>query len=96
MKIRIVQQVSIENRPETYKNIYKDFESDVIPHKGDFITDPAFKDPDEYEVHSVTIDYGVNLVQVLVHSVILETEKEEAVKEYVEMMKKHDWKCDSL
>lgn len=96
MKIRIVQQVSIVDRPETYKNVFKDFESDVIPHKGDFIRDRAFKNPDEYQVHSVTIDYDVNLAQVLIHRVELETDKEEAVKEYINMMKKHGWKCNTI
>lgn len=96
MKIRIVQQVSIVDRPETYKNVFKDFESDLIPHKGDFISDSAFKDPYEYEVHSVTIDYDVNLAQVLIHRVELETDKEEAVKEYINMMKKHGWKCNTI
>lgn len=36
---------------------YKTFESNVIPHKGDQIADSVFKDPYEYEVVDVTINY---------------------------------------
>ena len=96
MKIRIVQQVSLVDRPETFKNVFRDFESDVIPHKGDFIADAAFKDPDEYQVHSVSIDYDANLVQVMIYRLELDTEDEEAVGEYILKMKKHGWECNTI
>ena len=96
MKIRIVQQIYLQDKPETFKNAYKEFESNIIPHKGDFITDRAFKNPDVYQVHSISIDYGADLVQVLVHSVELESSKEEAVKEYINMMIKYGWICKTL
>lgn len=96
IKIRIVQQVYIKGEPKTFKNVYKDFESNTLPKKGDFITDRAFKTPDEYEVYSVTIDYDANIAQVIIHGVELYTDKKDAVKEYITMMKQYGWICNTI
>nr|WP_300004490.1 hypothetical protein [Tissierella sp.] len=96
MKIRIVQQVYLVDKPDTFKNVYKEFDSSIIPHKGDFITDRAFKNPDEYEVHSISLDYDADLAQVLIHSVELASDKEESIKEYITMMKRYGWICKTI
>ena len=58
MKIHISQLVKIEgdNFPYTWTKEYGD--RTVIPHKGDKIEDPLWKDPYEYDVVDVVLDYG--------------------------------------
>ena len=49
MKLIISQIVEFEgeNFPYSWR---KEIETDIIPHKGDFIEDPLWKEPGEYEV----------------------------------------------
>lgn len=56
MKVIISQTVCIdgENFPSSWE---KGYDSTVIPRVGDMIEDPIWKDPGEYEVRNVTINY---------------------------------------
>lgn len=49
MKIFLSQTVKFEgdNFPYSWT---KEYDSELIPHKGDFVEDPLWKDPYEYEV----------------------------------------------
>lgn len=59
MKVIISQTVCIdgENFPSSWE---KGYDSTVIPRVGDMIEDPIWKDPGEYEVRNVTINYYAN------------------------------------
>lgn len=96
MKIRLLQQILLKDQPRTFREIYKDYESDFVPRKGDYIYDSAFKDPYECEVVSVTIDYEHDMCYVYLHYVELETNNEDAIIKYIEKTKLHGWKCDTL
>lgn len=95
MLIQIRQQIKVKNDIRAIKEPYKEFESDIILHKGDFFTDSAFKDPYEHEVTEVTVSYQENTCYVHITPVVFEFENanEKHVDEYVKMMALHGWKC---
>jgi hypothetical protein len=96
MEIRLMQQVLLKGKVQTFREIYKFFKSNIIPHKGDKISDSAFKDPYEFEVIEVTIDYQDDICYVRLAWVELETEKEQAVEDYIRMTMLHGWECNTL
>lgn len=65
MKITICQEVKILGDKTPY-NWRKTYEAMIIPHEGDYIEDSLWKDPYEYKVFRVTINYsaGECLVEV--------------------------------
>lgn len=74
MKIVLLQEVLLdENRRKfgEFYNITKSIESDAIPHKGDYIEDSLYKDPYEYEVTNVTLNYQENCCYVRVSPMIV-------------------------
>lgn len=91
MIIKLSQNVFLKDRPRTFRTAHKSFDSNVIPRKGDFISDTAFKAPYEHEVVEVTIDYQDDVCYVSLHSVEIESEDEAAVLRYLEIYKMHDW-----
>lgn len=94
MKITLMQQVLLKDKINTFRDIYKEFESNVIPHKGDMICDPVWKEPYEYEVIGVSINYNENNCYVRLPFIELESNDEKCVKEYIKMAKLHGWKCN--
>lgn len=96
MEINIYQQVYLKDKLNSVKQAYREFESDVIPHKGDFYTDSAFKDPYEHEITQVTIDYKNDVCSVYIDSIVLDSTDVSHVKKYVEMMMLHGWKCNVI
>ncbi|WDU80050.1 hypothetical protein [Lysinibacillus sp. G01H] len=93
MKIVLNHQVQLKDFREGYVNIYKDFESNVIPHKGDYIADLCFKDPYEYEVIEVIINYQENECNVTLKPLIAAHNDKDFLLRYVEMSEHHDWYC---
>lgn len=65
MKVIISQVVEFEgsNFPHTWR---KEIETNIIPHKGDFIEDSLWKNPYEYEVIETLINYSENYCMVTV------------------------------
>lgn len=59
MKIHLNQSVKIigDSFPHFWR---KEYESNIVPHKGDFIEDGLWKEPGEYQVLEVTINYEQN------------------------------------
>lgn len=94
MKITLNQIIALKNINQGFRCIEKSFESNIIPHKGDFINDSLWKDPYEYEIGQVTIDYSKNSCEVQLHAIFLESTDENDVKEYVKIAKLHGWKCN--
>ncbi|MDB5083961.1 MAG: hypothetical protein JWN30_847 [Bacilli bacterium] len=76
MEIIIYQQINLKNNPRVFHDVFKTFGSDVIPHKGDFISDSAFKDPYEYEVLQVVINYNDNSCFVRIPLIELESKND--------------------
>ena len=69
MKITLSQGILVNERSkeiDEFANIVKTIESDVIPHKGDFISDSLYGEFNiyEYEVTDVVISYTDNCCQV--------------------------------
>ncbi|WP_432358833.1 hypothetical protein [Sporosarcina sp. UB5] len=96
MEIIISQYVGLKGDARTFHRVYKEFQSNVIPHAGDFIKDSAYKEPYEYEVASVIIDYTNNYCDVTLKIYELETTDDSFVKREVEMFMSHGWKCDTI
>ena len=92
MKVIISQTVCIdgENFPKKKK---KGYDSTVIPRVGDMIEDPIWKDPGEYEVRNVTINYYENECYVYVgrYAVTIPNERKE---EFGKMAGLHGWKAN--
>jgi len=98
MLIQIRQQIQLKHDIRAFREVYKEFESNCIPHKGDFISDPAFKEPYEYEVIETTIDYNNETCYVAIKPFVIESEKatKDDVIDYVKMMMLHGWKSIGL
>lgn len=89
MRITLNQRVELEGDrfPHRWS---KEYDSVIIPHKGDFIEDPLWKDPYEYMVMGVTINYDSNECYVEIDKfsdVIPDSRKDDFAK----MAKLHGW-----
>lgn len=93
MKITLSQQISLEDFRKGFVNIYKYFDSAVIPHKGDLITDSLYKDPNEHEVVEVVIDYQNNECLVRLEMIKLESNDSKDLKKFVDLAELHGWEC---
>lgn len=89
MKICILQQIIPKSDFRGFKQISKEVESNIIPHKGDKIADSFFKDPYEYDVVECTIDYQENKCYVTLAPINVETESE--VTYQINIAKTHGW-----
>lgn len=91
MKVIIAQNIKFEgdNFPYMWK---KEVETNVIPHKGDFIEDSLFKDPGEYEVIETTLNYQENYcyVQLKPYKDIIPVIRRDDFKRIAEL---HDWQA---
>lgn len=94
MKICISQQIIPKSDFREFKQISKEFESNIIPHKGDKIADRFYKEPYEYDVVECTIDYQENKCYVTLASINVETKDE--VNEQIKISKLHGWKDRSV
>jgi hypothetical protein len=95
MRIVIEQQIMLKDISSSFRPVYKFFDSNVVPHVGDKIGDGAYKDPYEYEVVEVILDYNEDKAYVTLHVIELESEDRNLVAEWVNMFKLHGW-TDSL
>ena len=91
MKVTLVQEVQLKNLKNGCKEIRKTFDSNIMPHEGDFVADSVWQDSYEYRVSEIVINYEENNVHVFLDPVILETNNNEALNEYYEMVKLHNW-----
>lgn len=89
MKIEIIQYVCFDNPNKNFRIISKTFDSNIIPNKGDFISDPLFKKDDGYEVKNININYSRNICYITISPYPIQTEEE--LKDYVQIAKLHDW-----
>jgi hypothetical protein len=91
MKIILMQEVRLEDYQNGSCMITKIFESPVIPHKGDYITDSLWKKPYEQEVVEVNINYQNNECYVSFKPITLKTNSIDRLRNYIEMAKLHEW-----
>jgi hypothetical protein len=93
--IQIRQQIQLKGNLSAFREPYRDFESEIVPHKGDFIYDSAFKDPSEYEVIQTFIDLESQtcFVHLVPYVIDWPQATENDVIRHVEMMMLHNWKC---
>ena len=91
MKVIVSQQVKIigDNYPHNWSIEY---ESNIIPHIGDSIEDPIWKNPYDYKVIEVIIDYYANecFVQVEAYDGNIPEERKE---DFAHMAELHGWKA---
>jgi hypothetical protein len=96
MDIIVIQEVQLKDIGSGFKQIRKTFNSNIIPRKGDYISDILWEEPDKYEVTQVIINYQEAHVQVWVQPIRLETNDKEALEKYNEKAKSYKWECDFL
>lgn len=89
MKIFLSQTVKFEgdNFPYSWT---KEYDSELIPHKGDFVEDPLWKDPYEYEVEHVVMNYNENRCYVTVSAFKPELPKNR-MEEFANIANSHGW-----
>ena len=90
MKIIVSQCVKLDGDkcPHNWK---KEYDSTIIPRVGDYIEDPIWKDPYEYKVTRVIINYDIDQCYVNVdsHNRDIPSERKE---EFADMANGHGWK----
>jgi hypothetical protein len=91
MKIRLSQVISLKTYSEGTISISKEFQSNIIPHKGDMIGDSVWKDPYEHEVDEVIIDYSQDTCFVSLEMIKMDHDNIEVLKEWKQMVKLHGW-----
>ena len=96
MKIILTQVISLQTYGEGYFNMKKEFESEVIPHIGDKITDLVWSDPYEYPVVDVVIDYQQKICTVTLEQIQFEHNDKEYLKRWYDMVKSHGWNTGEL
>ena len=91
MKITISQVVEFVGDKIPYRWT-KTYESMMIPHKGDFVEDPLWKDPYEYEIEQVIFDYHENTCYVSVFPFVPKIPKDR-MDEFEHIAELHGWKA---
>lgn len=87
MLIHLIQY--IQTKDDTIPHpIYKYFDSDIIPHKGDYICDSVWSDTTQYKVDEVIIDYASNRCTVTVEKCV---EEWDTFAAFLNMAKLHNW-----
>jgi len=87
MKILLIQYIETTN-DKFPQPIYKLVENNAIPHAGDYIYDTLWKEPNEYKVDKVVIDYTYNRCEVTLEKC---EEKWDSFERFIEMAKLHGW-----
>ena len=90
MKLIISQIVEFEEEkiPHSWR---KEIETDIIPHKGDFIEDSLWKDPGEYEVVETLINYSEDYCMASVEKYCIKIPADRR-EEFEHMAELHGWK----
>ena len=91
MKIIISQAVEFVGDRTPYRWT-KTYESMMIPHKGDFVEDPLWKDPYEYEIEHVIFDYYENTCYVSVSPFVPKIPKDR-MYEFEHIAELHGWEA---
>lgn len=91
MKVRLSQVISLKTFNKGCFSMCKEFESNIIPHVGDYIQDSVWKDPYEYKVVEVKIDYQEDECYVSLESIRFDHDNKESLKKWCDMVKHHGW-----
>ena len=91
MKILIMQMVEIENTQIPLR-LEKEINSDIIPNIGMTVEDSLWKDPGEYKVADVVINYQENCCYITVekYNDSISNDYKEEFKHIAEL---HGWSC---
>ena len=89
MKIKLIQYVNIESDIAPYF-WEKTYESSIMPIIGNKIQDSLWKDPYEYKIEDVVIDYKENECTVTMEKYSHEIPKER-VEEISKLAQLHGW-----
>lgn len=92
MKVFLSQGVKFEgdNFPYSWSKAYN---SSMIPRKGDFVEDPLWKDPGEYEVKSVRFNYFEDVCYVTLDEYVHILPKTRGT-EFEHIAEGHGWKAN--
>ncbi|WMJ85482.1 hypothetical protein [Anaerocolumna sp. MB42-C2] len=91
MKIYLHQPVDIQNDrfPHWWSKTYNSL---AIPHKGDYIEDPIWKEPGEFVVEDVTINYYDDscYVQIAKYNYVIPQSRKDEMSHIAEL---HGWEA---
>lgn len=92
MKV-IINQLVLHSESNVPYRWSKAYESNVIPYVGDSIEDPLWKDPGDYKVLDVTINYYADECYVSVdrYEPVIPSDRK---KEFGNMASLHGWKAN--
>lgn len=93
MKITICRTLWLKEIASKTRSVTKTFESEIVPHKGDYIYSSAFHRDEEVEVVQVFIDYENNECMVYLKPFSIDSEDMEHLKNLVDVYLLHDWEC---
>lgn len=96
MEIILIQQINLQDIDIGFRQIQKKFNSNIIPHKGDYIADSFWDEIEEYQVTKVIINYEEDYVRVWLKPMNLETNDKPTLEQYVKIAKIHRWECNFL
>lgn len=71
MKIQLWQHVVPEKDYREFFVISKEYNSNIVPHFGDLITDDFYKNPSEMKVSNVVFDYGRDICSVQIEDMVV-------------------------
>lgn len=91
MKLIISQQVEIKGDHFPH-DCSKEIESTIIPNVGMSIEDPIWKDPGEYKVIDVLINYQEDYCYISLEKYNVEIPNKKK-DEWAHMAELHGWKC---
>lgn len=93
MEIRLCRTLWLNEIASKTRTVTKTFQSNIIPHKGDYIFSTAFHRDEEVEVVQVIIDYEINSCMVYLEPLSLPTDDIDKLKELVDVYIAHAWDC---
>ncbi|MDB2104006.1 hypothetical protein PMW00_13370 [Clostridium paraputrificum] len=91
MKVMLSQVIGLKTFNKGCFSMRKEFETNIIPHVGDYIEDSVWKDPYEYKVIETIINYQENQCYVSLECIKFDHDNKEVLKEWCDMVKLHGW-----
>lgn len=91
MKVILSQVIGLKTWNKGCFNMRKEFDTDIIPHVGDSIGDSVWKDPYEYKVIEVIINYQEDKCYVVLDCIKFDHDDKEILSQWCDMVKLHGW-----
>ena len=95
MKIKLYVKLQFKNSLQ-FRFLRKEYESNCIPHTGDYIEDPYFAEPDGFEIARTIINYRDDYCNVYVKPFVINDDNEAQMEQQIELAMAKNWKIDLI